>query len=527
MNKFLTFFASALVGMSLHAQQEVLTTNHWRIPVLNEKGVFYDDGSEAKGLSFDGNTLIYASNFWFSGYNQDGDRKTIYETFYPTGDAAYEKGTMNTNRFRAARSLVKVSSQEIEAHKANYSDPNYTVPFSIKFWPAQGDTSIGEMANMAPFVDFNKNGIYDPENGDYPDIVGDQIIYQIKNDNGMPAHLRMGVEKHLQIFTITPQTEEESVLENVVFVNVELYNRGMHEFDLLKSGFWMDFDIGFANDDQYGSDSTRGIAYAYNGDADDEDAWGSNPPALAVASFGCGISGNVSLEGFSAFALDTAIHEALSAIDNGECMRKSGNGFNGDPNAPVTRYAFDGDAISGTGWTPENAGVPQGDKRSLVLLNGKSFMPGEKIGFTLAIAIGKDTTFTNYLRNINVAKDNVEEALALLESKYGDHPLLASSKQCGNIQDDESCATTTEISDYESDIQVGLYPNPVSNELNITSGQIIKTAAVWSTDGKRVFEGSVNKKDFKIDLSGLDRGMYILELTNKAGTRVRESFLKQ
>ncbi|MBK8414466.1 MAG: hypothetical protein IPL22_08125 [Bacteroidetes bacterium] len=35
---------------------------------------------------------------------------------------------------------------------------------------------------LAPFADFNSNGIYDPQNGDYPYILGDESIYSIFND---------------------------------------------------------------------------------------------------------------------------------------------------------------------------------------------------------------------------------------------------------------------------------------------------------------------------------------------------------
>ena len=38
--------------------------------------------------------------------------------------------------------------------------------------------------NLAPFVDQKGDGIYDPTEGDYPDIEGDQAIWWVMNDVG-------------------------------------------------------------------------------------------------------------------------------------------------------------------------------------------------------------------------------------------------------------------------------------------------------------------------------------------------------
>ena len=38
--------------------------------------------------------------------------------------------------------------------------------------------------HLAPFYDVDKNGIYDPSNGDYPLINGDQALWYVYNDVG-------------------------------------------------------------------------------------------------------------------------------------------------------------------------------------------------------------------------------------------------------------------------------------------------------------------------------------------------------
>ena len=45
-----------------------------------------------------------------------------------------------------------------------------------------GDTSLGQAPYLAPFVDVDYDGLYNPALGDYPDVMGDQAIFFIFND---------------------------------------------------------------------------------------------------------------------------------------------------------------------------------------------------------------------------------------------------------------------------------------------------------------------------------------------------------
>ena len=56
--------------------------------------------------------------------------------------------------------------------------PNYQVPDIIKTWPAHGNTALGQDYYLAPFYDFNDDGTYNWEDGDYPwyDIKQDKTV---------------------------------------------------------------------------------------------------------------------------------------------------------------------------------------------------------------------------------------------------------------------------------------------------------------------------------------------------------------
>jgi len=92
----------------------------------------------------------------------------IANTYNPAYDLRYER-------------IWAVSKEQIQQHIAQHQLPGYQMPEVIMNWPAHGDIVNGEPLNIAPFVDLNGNGSYDPYFGEYPVIKGDFGIYFIAN----------------------------------------------------------------------------------------------------------------------------------------------------------------------------------------------------------------------------------------------------------------------------------------------------------------------------------------------------------
>ncbi|MBB6369690.1 T9SS type A sorting domain-containing protein [Chryseobacterium shigense] len=66
---------------------------------------------------------------------------------------------------------------------------------------------------------------------------------------------------------------------------------------------------------------------------------------------------------------------------------------------------------------------------------------------------------------------------------------------------------------------ISIYPNPVKDLLNISSGKRIKSVSVYSADGRLVIANiPVNNTEAKIDLSGLKTGNYIAVATFEDGS---------
>ncbi|MDD3688055.1 MAG: hypothetical protein PHE56_15000, partial [Bacteroidales bacterium] len=158
-----------------------------------------------------------------------------------------------------------VNLSDLEYHYYHFNEPGYVMPEVIENWPAHGNTNNGEAADLAPFYDVNKNGFYDPQNGDFPMIRGDQAIYFIANDAGgqqASGGLKTGFEVHGMVYCLNPSVG--SVLQQTVFVNYRLINRSNHDYANFYTGMMCDFDLGNVTNDLIGSDSVLNMMYVYN-----------------------------------------------------------------------------------------------------------------------------------------------------------------------------------------------------------------------------------------------------------------------
>lgn len=184
--------------------------------------------------------------------------------------------------------------------------PEYEIPKEIMDWPAHGDPSLGQDFYLAPFYDRNGDGLYNPQDGDYPwydieksidcktertvTLYGDKTLWWVMNDKGN-IHTEtgadpLGMEIRSQAFAFATNDE----VNNMTFYNYELINRSTQTLYDTYFGVFVDVALGDPNDDYVGCDVSRGLGYAYNGDAYDGSTqgfkgYGENPPAVGVDFF--------------------------------------------------------------------------------------------------------------------------------------------------------------------------------------------------------------------------------------------------
>jgi hypothetical protein len=277
-------------GAVLMAQQvpyAYIEANNVRGRILGNGCLFhvgYDDGSPSwevpKGS---GQSTLFQQSLWVGGlesgqlhlagqcYGQHG------EDFW-SGPLRLEDATTTPETVAKYSHVWNVTKAEIDAFLAHHGEPGYAIPEDILSWPAHGDE--GYAVNLAPFVDANGDGLYRPEDGDYPDIKGDQCLFFIFNDSyqdhtefGAPA---LGLEVHAMVYAYAAPGDE--ALDNTVFFDYKLYNRSANTYSGTYVGLWNDWDIGNGWDDYVGCEVHRGASFAYNATEADQ-SYGENPPA--------------------------------------------------------------------------------------------------------------------------------------------------------------------------------------------------------------------------------------------------------
>ena len=126
-----------------------------------------------------GKTSMFCAALWIGGHDANGQLHLAAVRFRQVGDDFWP-GPLKITGASTTQSMCikfdkhfKITRAEVDEHISSYNTSGYVMPASIANWPAHGDE--GYSYYLAPFKDVNENGVYDPENGDYP-------YYDINND---------------------------------------------------------------------------------------------------------------------------------------------------------------------------------------------------------------------------------------------------------------------------------------------------------------------------------------------------------
>ena len=202
----------------------------------NERNGFEIKNTESKHA-------VRIAGLWMGG--KEGSKYHINApTFGVWGRDVYQGPIMKQEFYSVAddakwNRVWKVSKESIKNHIDNFASTDYIMPEEIANWPASGDIQKGQSPNLAPFVDVNSNGIYDPQQGDYPSIKGDQAILFIYNDL-RAVHTEsigtypMGVEVIGMAYAFTNGFNK--AYNNTIFVDYTVINRSGIDYTETKLG---------------------------------------------------------------------------------------------------------------------------------------------------------------------------------------------------------------------------------------------------------------------------------------------------
>lgn len=396
-----------------------------------------------------------------------------------------------------AIAMWEMTKAAVDNHIAHYMDAGYVPHPSISAWPGNGNTANGQSLHLAPFYDYDSDDQYEPEQGDYPLMLGDKATYVILNDSkGIhPSGIDpMNLEMHLMYYQY--ENASDPVLTKTTFVQTTLYNRGTIALNNLRFGHIIDFDLGNPTDDYIGTSVAQQMAYVYNADLNDEPfsghpGYGINPPAIGVISLDGNLTSNVQVQALNFPGTGTEYNYLMNGYD------VDGNQIFDGSGAPTT-YIFN--QAGANGWNELTENNMPGDRIAASGHAVANFPPGASLVYNHAVVYARSdfgTLFSSVDSLLNVAS-HIQD--------FYDHSV---SLNVGELQ--------------QSVLNVSIYPNPAKEQITV-DGVTTGTYRIITSDGKEVLAGKLESPI--IELDSLKRGFYLLEITS-GGKYDRKSFVKE
>ncbi|MFT5821691.1 MAG: hypothetical protein ACI8ZM_002945 [Crocinitomix sp.] len=484
---------------------DTLEGNNARVHIANN-GVFFNEFFDsAAGYEIpkgEDKNLFYSSGFWFGGIDDEGILRLSAQDYIGGSDqfpgAITTTGTPEVTDPVVGGGGYSVSREEIETHIASLDLVDYEIPESILNWPAHGDLDLDLDFYLAPFVDINGDAIYNPEEGDYPEIRGDYATYVIMNDvaeDHLTAGLPLGIEMHFMFY----QYATDDYLNDATFINLKLINRGSHNYSDFRTGYFLDTDLGNYADDYVGCNPGTNLGFAYNSTNIDADGviipgYGENPPSTGVVLL------NHEMSSFTAFTVGvgpmsdpTLPSEYWNYLNSkwkdGTHFTYGGTGYGG---TDETDYLYSGNPNSPSSWSEIIEGNTAGDRRILLVADGVSLEPGQMMCYDYAVLYNREGDFLENVQNII--------------------DLSAEVKLFYTEQSHYSCNQSyLNISEKKEIQEVKVYPNPSTGNF-VINFEGVYDFELFGIDGRKVMSKKDNIGITKIE-SDFTSGTYLLVIS--------------
>lgn len=485
------------------------------------------------------------ASLWIGGLDNGGQLHLAAQTYHQAG-VDYWPGPLTTNDATTNSTVVnqynrvwKLNKSDIDAFILNFTNGNvqngsYIPVADLLSWPGNGDISQNQDSQLAPYFDVNGDAYYNPMDGDYPLIKGDQAIYTIFNDNYLPHQSSgaqaIGIEIRLMAYAYGPCSivANNSFLNYTTFYNYKIINRNSIVLYDVCIGLFNDSDI--APNDYVGCDVQDGYGYTYNNSS-------SNNPAVSAIQLkgqinttdGVDNDGDGSIDepgeqmgmtnfmyfnnSFAGVPVQTTdpsnasqYMQYMSGVwKDGTPLTCGGNGYGG---AMPTSFAYPSNTdINGlcgsSNWTESGTGS---DKRFVMGSNSSQWYPGMVTEIEYAYITSFDSITNNPLGKLDMDVQN-------LKAIYN-----SSINQC----------SVTGIKDQRLTIDFILSPNPANEVLNINLKTNSKVRIeVIDALGKVLF--SEDYKEFRqttINVGHLASGIYFVKLYSGENTLTKK-FIKE
>lgn len=396
----------------------------------------------------------------------------------------------------------RLDRAQVQEHIASWNAPGYSMPVDIRDWPGNGDTSNGEPALLAPFMDLDGDGVYEPELGEYPVFRGEQAIYSIQHTvtGGIEGPLLpvLPLDLHISAYAYGGVTD---ALDHTVFMNYLYVNRSDSTFENVRFGQFADFDISCAYDDMVGCDSTRSLFYAtsspqFDINCPDVLGYGPQPPAMGARFLSHALTSHRTLNRAPFEFQYQSVDDMLNGTSSGQAFTQPGY---------ATNFMYPGGV-----WQDSSFVGQQYDQKSIGATGPFTLGPGDSLCFDVAFI---------YARATNGGGDASVEALKLrsdsVSAFYEAQDLVCSAHP-----------VMTGIHEAQEQASLQLFPNPAAGSFTIVSSTPLEQVIITDLQGRVIHIQRTGADREVISTQGWATGVYLVRVSGTKGTRTAR-LLKQ
>lgn len=521
--------ADTLVMQASAVKETSINVNNISLPILTGGDFGWDlNSTTTQAPKGSCKSNLFAGSLWLGAmvdnnvhlaaqtYRQNGN------DFYP-GPVCKSYSVFNKQMQAEYNRFWKIEKLTINKFKDDFARGQaFAIPEAILTWPAHGDTIKGQMKNMAPFVDVNGDGRYNPYQGDYPDIKGDMSVFWVMNDydnihaetNSKPLEFEIHGMAYAYVCTDIKTGAPDEAVNNTVFLQYRIFNRSNRSYTGVKSAIWLDIDNGNSNDDYIGCNPKVGYGYGYNGDNFDEGAqgYGAFPPATAVLPMG-NDSTRSALSNFHYYYNDFSLtgnpsrpehywNYFNSKFKDWVPVTYGGNGRN-TSSSDSTTFMYPGkDDVNGRPeWSEGSVNNAPGDRRFLVTAHPFNLAINADTTITYAIVYSRTNDSTAYP---NPIVNKLEHDVKKVKGWFAKNSFPACGKPVTGLKE----------SGKESEgMKLSLYPNPAGNKVTIQhDNRGLTSVNIYDLSGKLVMSKSSIEQAETIDVSSLKPGFYMIRV---------------
>ena len=549
----LAFLSSSLSAQcDVNFEDEIYLENQYRkknyaqIGALTSGENFYKVNDT---LSFD---LGFKKAVWVAAYGADDSLKVAANTVVTNGKRDFvggpviEEGQSQSAFCSFYTRVWHVTAAEVTELREAYDSGTLTeddIPLDIWEWPAKNNEALGDYAPsnaMAPFYDFNDNGVYDPLNGDYPLALDDlpafipeSFAFTVYNDN--IEHTSSDVDSLIIEFhqmDYIMSCDDGGPVERSVFTRLKYIYKGDLDLRDLKIGIWKLGHLGCFTDDLLGVNVDLNTTYSYNAGGFDQQNCVEGD--LPIPEGNGAISTQIFLNNvmdqsmyhhfqvFGSFPLATysprlPIHymnNLSSKWRDGKHITQGGIAYDTLSSENV-KFTFPDYPTDISGWSMQRVVAPFTNVASVTTLHEKDRVT---TGYTGHIDYADHIVYDGVSQGYEIF-DIYEEEVNTIKNTYLN--VLYGSSYCGVSSIEES-------TDLKNKLKV--YPNPTNGILHIQFAEAIEgQMSIYNALGKQVFALRLNSEMTvsTISTAEFNAGVYYLVVSQEDGSRYSTSFIKQ